>query len=269
MLALSRNEEWCFAAIPGTEEKRKPQASRLIASVKPRLPNSSWGIGEPTIKEGHEILGSNYGGWGVDQSMLSEGMNGGKGPLVYSIGAGEDLSFDEAMINKYGARVYSFDPTPKSMRYVKKRTAVWPPGYFTSVPEGLGVKEETLTFTLPENDKFVSLAPGAKNSNENRLLHLKVNSLSNFMNRFGHTHVDVLKMDIESAEFAVLEDWIARRDFPMTQLCIEFHQRLEEKTYVPRMDAITSALQNEFGFKKLLALSRNKEWCFARTTSVA
>jgi len=33
--------------------------------------------------------------------------------VVYSLGIGEDISFDLALIEKYGARVHAFDPTPK------------------------------------------------------------------------------------------------------------------------------------------------------------
>ena len=33
--------------------------------------------------------------------------------MVYSVGLGQDISWDKALIEKYRCEVYGFDPTPK------------------------------------------------------------------------------------------------------------------------------------------------------------
>ena len=40
--------------------------------------------------------------------------------VVYSIGIGTDASFDLELINTFNCEIYGFDPTPKSIRWVKK-----------------------------------------------------------------------------------------------------------------------------------------------------
>jgi len=42
------------------------------------------------------------------------------------------------------------------------------------------------------------------------------------MAQFGHEHIDLLKMDIETAEYTVIPDLLGSGIIP-SQLCIEFH----------------------------------------------
>jgi len=49
--------------------------------------------------------------------------------------------------------------------------------------------------------------------------------LNTAMQRLGHSRIDVLKMDIEGAEYEVLED-VVRDRIPVNQILVEFHHRL-------------------------------------------
>lgn len=40
--------------------------------------------------------------------------------IVYSLGIGEDLSFSEKIIADTNCSIFAFDPTPKSIKYVKE-----------------------------------------------------------------------------------------------------------------------------------------------------
>ena len=49
-------------------------------------------------------------------------------------------------------------------------------------------------------------------------------TLSDIMKRFSHEWVDYIKIDVESAEYPIIESWLNRYDqLPVGQLWIEFH----------------------------------------------
>jgi len=40
--------------------------------------------------------------------------------VIYSFGVGYDVSFDIELINNFDVKIHAFDPTPKSIKWVKK-----------------------------------------------------------------------------------------------------------------------------------------------------
>jgi FkbM family methyltransferase len=160
--------------------------------------------------------GSKYGGWWYDSRKIH------KGSVVYSFGLGEDTSWDEALVSR-GAKVYGFDPTPKSAAYVKARQELKiGPGSFYYTKEGLWTENTTLQFTKPDNPEHVSLRAG-KFASSQGTISLKVNTLSNFLAANGHSRIDVLKIDVEGAEYGFLEQLLSANYFPFEQLLVEFH----------------------------------------------
>jgi FkbM family methyltransferase len=59
-----------------------------------------------------EFVGTAYGGWPVPVQLLS------RSSVVYSVGAGGDVTFDLGLIERTGCEVHSFDPTPEAARHV-------------------------------------------------------------------------------------------------------------------------------------------------------
>ena len=49
------------------------------------------------------------GGWWFTPESL------GPGGIVYSLGVGDEIDFDLAIIDRYGVEVFAFDPTPNSI----------------------------------------------------------------------------------------------------------------------------------------------------------
>jgi len=164
------------------------------------------------------FAGSKYGGWWFDESLVSST------PVVFSFGLGEDTSWDEAMLNR-GATVYGFDPTPKSIRYIRNRKELYS-NRFILTEKGLANITGTIEFTLPSNPQHVSARAG-KHEGLGSSIKLAVDTLRNHMLTHGLSHIDILKMDIEGAEYEVLEQLVAEKYFPFTQLLVEFHQRFE------------------------------------------
>lgn len=165
--------------------------------------------------------GTEYGGWWYDSRKIK------KGAVIYSFGLGEDTSWDEALIRR-GASVYGFDPTPKSADYVESRRELRKgPGVFHHTKEGLWTEDTTLLFTMPDNPQHVSLRAGQHISSQGTI-SLKVNTLSNFLASNGHSRIDILKIDIEGAEYELLEQFLNDNFFPFEQLLVEFHHRFFE-----------------------------------------
>jgi FkbM family methyltransferase len=168
------------------------------------------------------FIGGRFTGWTVDSRCFKN-----KARLVgYGVGCGEDITWDIGMTTRYNVEMFLFDPTPKSIKYMKPLLAKHTDKMHLT-EEGLSDKEGVLTFRKPK-DKFVSLTAFKSSSDPSQLITLKVNTLDNFMAKFGHTYLDILKIDIEGSEYGVLDQLIERRYFPFTQLLVEYHSRFFE-----------------------------------------
>jgi FkbM family methyltransferase len=162
-------------------------------------------------------LGSAYGGWdivplnNVDNREL----------VIYSFGVGEDATFDIALIEKYGLSVHAFDPTPKSLTWAKKQDF---PATFIMHEYGLADFDGDAVFNPPENPDHVSHTILEKNCNKDCSITVSMKRLPTIMKELKHNEIEVLKMDIEGAEYAVIKD-IVNSTIRPKQLLVEFHHR--------------------------------------------
>jgi FkbM family methyltransferase len=161
------------------------------------------------------LLGSDYGGWCICPDLIDDRS------VIYSFGVGEDISFDLALIERFGATVHAFDPTPKAIRWVKGRSL---PPQFRFFELGIAGHDGVATFALPRPD-YVSYAFSSESPDGERVIQASVNRLATIMRRLGHSHIDVLKMDVEGAEYTVIDD-LAQSGIPIGQLLVEFHHTL-------------------------------------------
>ncbi|MET8327964.1 FkbM family methyltransferase [Streptomyces sp. NPDC005181] len=177
---------------------------KSAATVVPRLTR---------ITPGNDLerLGSDYGGWWVPTSLITSGS------VVYAAGAGEDVTFDLALIERFGCEVWAMDPTPRSIAFAAGITE--PRWHF--LPHGLWHRDEILHFHPPVDPAHVSHSATEARGGQGPGFDAPCFRLASFMNRLGHQRVDVLKMDIEGAEGPVLDDICAGTLRPRV-LCVEF-----------------------------------------------
>jgi FkbM family methyltransferase len=161
-----------------------------------------------------EKLGSDYGGWVVPPSLLSDAS------VCYCAGVGEDITFDLELIRRYGCSVFAFDPTPRAARYAAVQAGTV--GSFHFQPVGLWSENADLKFYAPRNRQHVSHSIVNLQGTDAFFVG-RCRRLASLMSELGHSHLDLLKLDIEGAEYAVLQSMIADRIFP-TVLCVEFDQ---------------------------------------------
>lgn len=87
---------------------------------------------------------------------------------------------------------------------------------------GVWNKEETLKFYVPSNKDYISHS--VKNLNKTSdYFNAKVKPLTTIMAELGHDHIDLLKIDIEGAEYEVLENIVAKQ-IPVSAICVEFDE---------------------------------------------
>jgi len=175
--------------------------------------------------------------------------------IVYSFGIGEDISFDEDIINNYGCNIYAYDPTPKSKDFIHKKT-LSPLFHYFDI--GIADYDGTTKFYLPENDEYVSCTTYNRwgyDEQEKKPIEVKVKKLSSLMKENNHTEIDLLKMDVEGSEYKVVKDIISS-NINIKQICIEVHHRFPD-IGINKTKAMVKELR-QAGYK-LAAVSKSKE----------
>jgi FkbM family methyltransferase len=158
-------------------------------------------------------LGTAYGGWWVPNSVLN------MGGVAYCGGAGEDISFDLAL-HDAGWTVVTCDPTPRAIEHVQSVAPM--SDDFTFVPVGWWDKDETLRFYAPSDPTHVSHSI-LNLQKTTDFFSAEVGRVRDIARRLGHERIDLMKMDIEGAEFRVIDDLLTDGPLP-TALLVEFDQ---------------------------------------------
>lgn len=215
----------------------------------------------PTLAEIEEKIGqissvgNRDGSWQMFKSIFSKRS---APPIIYGFGVGKDISWDRAVVEACKCDVWAFDNTPVAIDYIRglhenngktddKGNVVVkaPPKSWHLMPYLIGTKNENITLELPPGHT-ISFAPPmdketrdkldgeleiGKRGKKKKTIERPARTLQSLMRSLGHTRLDVLKIDIEGAEFPIIADW-ARRKWspPVCQLLVEFHQRLESSS---------------------------------------
>lgn len=179
---------------------------KFILRVQFRVPRVVW-------------AGSSYGGFYV---VPLKSMHNGK---AFSFGIGADITFDKCLMNRWGMKVYGFDPTPKSCHWVKQCCADI--DNFNFYGYGISDEDGIKNFYLPRNPRDIS-GSLIKNSNTGRKIQIPFKTMVTIIKELGIDEIDILKLDIEGSELGVIPD-ILKSGLKFKQLCVEIHYRFWEK----------------------------------------
>jgi FkbM family methyltransferase len=159
-------------------------------------------------------IGSDYGGWVVDATQL----NGSS--VCYCVGCGEDITFDLGLIEKYGCKIFAFDPTPRAIKHVLESVCGVTGYYF----HGYGVWDidGVLEFFEPKISTHVSHS-ALNLQKTDKSFHGTVKSMASIMNEMGHAKLDLIKLDVEGAEYKIIDSMMECKIFAKI-LCVEFDE---------------------------------------------
>lgn len=214
-----------------------------------------------------EKLGTDYGGW-----LIPKNISLNEHSIVYLGGAGQDISFDLKLQDKYNCWIVIIDPTKKAIKHYEevklfykdnnfKFTGNIQKDYIQNIKNlninfnkiifldmGLYNKKDLLKFYKQDNPNYVS------QSLENNMFGInydivKVDTIKNIMNELNHNNIDLLKLDIEGSECDVLDKMLDDNILPK-YLCIEFDLLLKNKDFNKKTEKIGKRLES-FGYKIL------------------
>lgn len=207
---------------------------------------------------GVEEFGTRYGRWGLNVGAL------GEHSTVLSFGLGEDLSFEAALMAHFRCRVVGFDPTPRSVAYVAQQS-LGP--RFRAHAFAISDHDGHLKFRLPPSDAADQVSASAVAGYAQDMtseIEVPCLTLESARQLAGVERIDVLKLDIEGAEYAVLKQSLARGWLDdVQQLLVEFHHFLPGVGAEQTREAI-AALQRA-GFVIAWIGRTNHEYAFIRT----
>lgn len=227
---------------------RRGTALRALAGHEPFV----WVRRRPGIEE----FGSGYGRWAIDTTRLD------RSTVLACFGLGEDVTFEDAVIARFGCRVVGFDPTPRAVRHVATRGGL--PG-LEHFPVALSGVDGEIEFAMPPGHAAdqVSASAVADYGAGGARFSVPSCTLPGAMRLAGLPRIDVLKLDIEGAEYAVLNEaaergWLAG----VSQVLVEFHHFLPGLSADQTRAAL--ALLRGLGYEIAWVGRTNHEYLFVR-----
>ncbi len=198
------------------------------------------------LPRGFERLGTRYGGWWLFAPAI------GRDPLLVDCGLGKDVSFPAAFLQRFGGQVIGIDPNPAALDYSR-----------THCPEGMEVRDAAfwseaggeLRFHLPRPPE--QLPQGADGVSGSLLashsyasettLAVRTTSLGEVLTTARRNECEVLKLDIEGAEYDVLDALCASGEIRRVgQLLVEFHHHCTERTLTDTQERIAQVQASGF-----------------------
>jgi FkbM family methyltransferase len=181
-------------------------------------------------------IGTDYGGWYCCRALLAPG------GTAMCCGAGEDISFDVALNARWGMHTICVDPTPRAIVHVESLLAAnregrpmlieagplhydmsgFRPADFTFVARAVWSSDGALELFAPRDPAHVSYSALNLQHTSNKI-RVPSSTVASLANELGVTHLTLLKLDIEGAEYEVLRSMLTAGIRP-DQLLVEFDQ---------------------------------------------
>jgi FkbM family methyltransferase len=216
---------------------------------------------EPWLKPDIAVTLRSFDCWSLCPDLL------GPGQIVYSLGVGDTIEFDLELIQELGVEVHAFDPTPHALTWITEQKV---PASFHFHPWAAAAEDGRLSLypRIKSDGSRSSVMYTIMEEGEARSDGVEVPALTvpSMMRELGHEMIDLLKMDIEGAEYGVIENLLSSGIRP-NQLLIEFHHRFRDIGSQQTVDAIESIRAAGYGLVDIAPTGR--EFSFVRLSALS
>lgn len=166
--------------------------------------------------------------------------------VVYSLCAGDPPSFELGLVETFGLTVHAFEARSRSA------------GAARSLPAGIVMSH--LDLAGPGDEVPSSEGHGAVGGPRSRDWFAAPGRLRSLLEDRGHSHVDLLKLDVGGAEHAVFDD-VLRSRLDVRQILVALHHR-EDLGLKPARRALQAL--REAGYRVVAASDDGCEVCLVR-----
>lgn len=195
-----------------------------------------------------ELIGQGNDAWVVSPATLRESA------VVYSLGVGNEVGFDLALVERYGVEVFAFDPSPTAIAFVASRRL---PARFHFIERGIADFDGLASFYHRGGKQYGLHHLGV----DGRCIELPVQRLASAMNALGHRAIDLLKINIEGGEYAVIRDLLVS-NVPVRQIVVEFHHRFPGYSLAQTKEAVRGLIAG--GYWIFYIAENGKEYSFMK-----
>jgi FkbM family methyltransferase len=138
--------------------------------------------------------------------------------FIVSAGAGTDISFELALLERFGCTVVLLDPSTPGLRCYESLNPTPPRLHY--LPFGLASSAGKRLLYPPDENADTTSWTITGNSKGHAIDCLDLTAV---LHRFQRDSIDLLKIDIEGFEYEVLDGMLKSGIYPR-QICVEIHQ---------------------------------------------
>ena len=144
--------------------------------------------------------------------------------VVIDAGCGYEADFSLYMIKQHGVKSFAVDPTRKHRKALSVLEEKYK-GHFLHLPFAISAVDGTLTFHESKVNESGSILEDHINVRQDETISYEVEAVSikSLLKRIDAVQVDILKLDLEGAEYDLLKAIQEEELLPFKQIFVEFH----------------------------------------------
>ena len=167
--------------------------------------------------------------------------------VIIDVGCGHEAEFSKHLIEKHNLQAFGVDPTIKHTPFLKILEETTK-GKFHHLALAVTQKDGFITFHESRQNESGSILSEHNNmqNDEIRTYNVESVNLRELVRRIGTTPIDFIKLDLEGAEYELLNE-ISDEDIkPFKQIFIEFHHHCTNHTTQETMQLVRDICSKGF-----------------------